>query len=164
MEGDRDYLFEEHSPQELRAWARRLARFRFCRAFGGPVGDADRVQLAVRAGSVEDALEIVAAVGAEPREHPVSPDLQRSEVAPGVLQPGWVRIDGETAFVWIERGRIEVSVNDPDDVWNVTEAAVRAAERIEPRFAPYDDRRIDPPLDTWHCIAPATHPELFGRE
>jgi hypothetical protein len=158
----RDHLFEEHSPDQLRAWARRLARFRFCRAFGGPVGDADRLQLAVRVGSVEDALELVATVGAEPREHPVSPDLGRSEVAPGVLQPGWVRIDGETAFMWIHRDRIEVSVNDPDDVWSVSEAAVVAAERIESRFAPYDHRRIDPPLDTWHCIAPATHPEFFG--
>ena len=157
----RRYLFEEHSPQELRAWANRLGRFRFCRAFGGPAGDGDRLQLALRVSSAEDALEIVAAIGAEPREHPVSPDLGRSEVAPGVPQPGWVRIDGQTAFVWIHRERLEVTINDVDDVWSVTEAAVRAAERIEPRFAPYDDRRIDPPLDTWHCIAPATHPELF---
>jgi hypothetical protein len=157
----RRYLFEEHSEQELRAWAARLSRFRFCRAFGGPAGDGDRLQLALRVSSVQDALEIVAAIGAEPREHPVSPELARSEAAPGVPQPGWVRIDGRTAFVWIHRERLEVTVNDVDDVWSVTEAAVTAAERIEPRFAAYDDRRIDPPLDTWHCIAPATHPELF---
>jgi hypothetical protein len=157
----RRYLFEEHSEQELRAWAARLSRFRFCRAFGGPAGDGDRLQLALQVSSLEDALEIVAAIGAEPREHPVSPDLARSEAAPGVPQPGWVRIDGQTAFVWIRRDTLEVTVNDVDDVWSVTEAAIEAAERIEPCFAPYDDRRIDPPLDTWHCIAPATHPELF---
>lgn len=157
----RRYLFEEHSEQELRAWAARLSRFRFCRAFGGPAGDGDRLQLALWVSSLEDGLEIVAALGAEPREHPVSPDLTRSEVVPGVPQPGWSTIAETSLFVWIHAHQVEFTVQDVDDLWSVTEAAVAAAEAIEPRFGPYDDRRIDPPLDTWHCIAPATHPELF---
>jgi hypothetical protein len=156
------YLFEEHSEAELRAWAKRLTRFRFCRAFGGPAGDGDRLQLAVRIDSVEEGLGIVAAVGAEPREHPVSPDLARSEVMPGVPQPGWVRFGADTAFAWIHPHRLEVSVNDEEDVWVVTEAAVAAAERIEARFIPFAERVIDPPIDSWHCVAPATHPELFA--
>ena len=44
------YLHERHSPEELRGWARSLAYFRFCRAFGGHANDGDclRVALAVR--------------------------------------------------------------------------------------------------------------------
>jgi hypothetical protein len=157
----RKYLFEEHSEQELRAWARRLRRFRFCRAFGGHAGDGDTLRLHLRIHSVEDALGIVASLDAERRENPVNPGMRRSEVAPGIEQPGWSTIGDTTLFIWINPASVEFSVQDVDDVWAVTEAAVQAAERIEPRFVPFGSRVIDPPVDSWHCIAPATHPELF---
>jgi hypothetical protein len=134
------YLFEEHSPARLSAWARRLTRFRFCRAYGGHVNDGDTLRLLLRIGSREDALTLLAALG---------------------VAEGWTELDGTTLFVSIRRDDVEFTVQDVDDVFAVTEAAVSAAQRIESRFALYDDRRIDPPLDSWHCIAPATHPELF---
>jgi hypothetical protein len=158
----RRYLYEEHSPAQLRAWAHRLTRFRFCRAFGGHANDGDTLRLHLNVHSVEDALGIVAAIGAEPRAHPNGPGVGRSEVAPGVEQPGWSTIGGTSLFIWINPGRLELTVQDVDDLWAVTEASVQAAERIEGRFIPFDSRRIDPPVDSWHCIAPATHPELFG--
>jgi hypothetical protein len=151
----RRYLFEEHSPAQLRAWASRLRRFRFCRAIGAHAGDGDTLRLHLRVHSVQDALGIVAAVGAEPRPHPLG------AAAPEPPQPGWSTIAGTSLFIWINPERLELTVQDVDDLWAVTEAAVEAAERIEPRFAPYESRRIDPPVDSWHCIAPATHPELF---
>ena len=160
-ERQRQYLFEEHSPAQLQAWAQRLQRFRFCRAFGGHAGDGDTLRLHLRTHSVEDALGIVAAVGAEPRANPVNPDMPRSEVAPGVEQPGWSTIGDTTLFIWINPASLEFSVQDVDDIRAVTHAAVEAAERIEARFIPFADRIIDPPIDTWHCVAPATHPELF---
>ncbi|WP_028062352.1 hypothetical protein [Solirubrobacter soli] len=115
----------------------------------------------MRIHSVEDALGIVAAVGAEPRENPHNPDMPRSEVAPGIEQPGWSTIGDTTLFIWINPESLEFSVQDADDIWSVTEAAVEATTRIEPRFIPFTERMIDPPVNTWHCIAPATHPELF---
>jgi hypothetical protein len=157
----RRYLFEEHSEADLRAWAQRLARFRFCRAFGGHAGDGDTLRLHLRIHSVEDALGIVASLDVQRRENPVNPDMPRSEVAPGIAQPGWSTIGDTTLFIWINPASLEFSVQDVDDVWAVTEAAVRAAERIEPRFIPFGGRVLDPPVDSWHCIAPATHPELF---
>jgi hypothetical protein len=135
------YLFEEHPPARLSGWAKRLTRFRFCRAYGGHANDGDTLRLLLRIGSREDALTLLAALGAA---------------------EGWTELGGTTLFVSIRRDAVEFTVQDVDDIFAVTEAAVAAAERIEPRFAPYDERRIDPPLDSWHCIAPATHPELFG--
>src|SRR5690348_14115408 len=160
-ERERRYLFEEHPEAELREWAQRLGKFRFCRAFGGPAGDGDTLRLHLRTESVEDALGIVASLGAEPRENPVNPDMVRSEVAPGIAQPGWSTIGETTLFVWINPESLEFSIQDIDDIWSVTDQAVEAAERIEPRFDPFQDRVIDPPVNTWHCIAPKTHPELF---
>jgi hypothetical protein len=152
----RRYLYQEHSPQELREWANRLTLFRFCRAFGGHAGDGDSLRLHLRVRSREDALGIVAALGAEPRPHPSNPELVGTEG-----QPGWSTIAGTSVFIWIQAERLEFAVQDLDDLWAVTESAVAAAERIESRFGPFDARRIDPPVDSWHCIAPATHPELF---
>jgi hypothetical protein len=139
-ERERVYLFEEHGPAQLRAWARRLTRFRFCRAVGGHANDGDTLCLRLRIDSRADALTLLAALG---------------------VNEGWSSLDGTTLFVAIRREDVEFTVQDADDVFAVTDAAVDAAAAIESRFAPYDDRRIDPPRDSWHCIAPATHPELF---
>jgi hypothetical protein len=158
----RRYLFEEHSPAQLREWARRLQRFRFCRAFGGHAGDGDTLRLHLRIHSVEDALGVVASLDVERREKTIKPPKRRSEVAPGIEQPGWSTIGATTLFIWINPASLEFSVQDVDDVWAVTEAAVSAAERIEARFIPFASRVLDPPVDSWHCIAPATHPELFA--
>jgi hypothetical protein len=147
------YLFEAHSPEQLAAWGRRLRRFRFCRAFGGHAGDGDTLRLDLR--TADDARAIVAALGAMPIDHPLG--LPRGDE----LQPGWSRIGDTPLFLWIHADRLQVTVQDMEDIWSVSEAAVEAAAQIEPLFAPWDDRRIDPPVDSWHCIAPATHPELF---
>ena len=39
------YLFEQHSEAELRAWAKRLKFFRFFRAFGGHANDGDSLNV-----------------------------------------------------------------------------------------------------------------------
>ena len=57
------YLFKEHSREQLAAWARRLAFFRFCRAWGGQANDADQLLVAFRIDSEDDLLDVLGILG-----------------------------------------------------------------------------------------------------
>lgn len=62
----------------------------------------------------------------------------------------WVRAVGD---------RVEISLSDPEDVFEVTAETVARARVLERWIDP--ELVIDPPLDRAHCVSPRYYPELF---
>ncbi len=170
------WLYELHSAEELQGWAGRLGWFRYCRAVGGHANDGDELRVALRVRDREDLLAVMGRLGITPTFVP--PDVAQpvEGVAyapaefeafpslvpgfPGVAQPGHVRINGEKAFAWIRSDRLELSIADPERVFDVTERAVEAALAIEPLL--HGQAIIDPPVDDPHCVCPKYYSSLWG--
>lgn len=152
------YLHERHSPAELRDWANRLALFRFCRAFGGHNNDGDQLRAVFAVPTESDLRAALSAIGTEPAAALTMP----IDDYPHLAQPGWVRLADADVHVWVASGRLALQISDADDLYDVTEAAVRAAESVERVLAPIRDLAIDPPLDDAHCICPKYYPELWA--
>ena len=173
------WFHARHPMPELARWARGLHTFRFVRAAGGHSGDdADRFLAAFRYSGEADLLAVLGVLGIVPERVPSDtpqPEIGRSytghEMAafpslvrahPTLRQPGHVRLAGEAAFVWAGAERVEITVNDAVDRWDVSEAAFQSAQRIEPLFAPLADRVVDPPWANRHCLCPAYYPEVWA--
>ncbi|MGW6500846.1 hypothetical protein [Nonomuraea angiospora] len=180
MNGQRwtDYLYERHPPARLHAWARELAYFRFCRAYGGHANDGDQLLAGLRVETQDDLVRTLSALGV-----PVTwlaPDAPRpaSGVAytaaefarfpavmprfPGIGQPGHVEIAGQRAHVWSHGDRLDVSVTDTVDPYNVSDAAVASAKAIEALLAPIAGQVVDPPQDDRNCVCPRYYPDLWS--
>lgn len=54
MDRWKQYLYESHSEDTLRAWAKRLHFFRFFRAYGGHANDGDSLDVAYRYKNIEE--------------------------------------------------------------------------------------------------------------
>ena len=81
---------------------------------------------------------------------------------PVVRQPGHVRLAGAKVFAWVHPGRLELSISDEEDIYEVTPEAVQSALAVERLIALLEDRLIDPPQDDRHCLAPKYYPELWA--
>ena len=175
MDAWQRYLHESHPEATLRAWARRLHRFRFVRAIGGHANDGDSLEAAFACAGEGDLRAFCATLGIPVVEY----DTEPPQPEPGTPYPGevfarfaslvpdtrWLRqpghctIAGQAVFVWCERGRIALSIGTE---YRVTEADVRAAEAVEVALAQVTLPAIDPPADRRHCICPKYHPDLFS--
>ncbi|MEV4319706.1 hypothetical protein [Actinocrispum sp. NPDC049592] len=169
------WLYELHSAEELRRWARRLGWFRYCRAVGGHANDGDALRVAVRVGERADLLAVMGSLRIRPRFVPPDVPQPVAGVAyapaefeafpslipgfPGLAQPGHVEINGEKALVWVRSDRLELSIADPGQMFDVTERAVQAAVAIEPLLDGH--AIIDPPVDDPHCVCPKYYPGLW---
>ena len=180
------YLFEDHTRKQLSGWARRLNYFRFARAYGGHNGDGDQLIVVLRVDSEAALLSTCAALGIvlQPMPDderlaamPVGERPSSSRQFPGWQQPGHVVIAGARLFAWLgghlvkdDGGRltcesiasVKLSLADPDNIWDVTEAAVVHAEAVERTLAPLASQLIEPPQDDRNCISPKRYPEMFG--
>jgi hypothetical protein len=172
------YLHERHSPEELRGWARSLAYFRFCRAFGGHANDGDCLRAALAVPSAQDLFDVAAQLGIAlerlPADNPepvVGVRYTGAEFMkfipsipgchPPIRQPGQVRIAGATVFAWVRAGRLDLSMSDDDDPYEVTARTVRDAQAVEARLRPLAHLCIDPPQEGRHCLSPKAHPGLW---
>ncbi len=172
------WFHERHAMPELARWACSLRCFRFCRAAGGHANDGDLFLAALRYDGEADLLGVFEALGIAPvRVSPEAPRPVPGQSYPGdvfaafpvlvaahpaLAQPGHVRLAGAAAYVWAGADRVEIHVADEDDVWNVSEAAFEAAQRIEALLVPLADRVIDPPRADRHCLCPQFYPEVFS--
>ncbi len=169
------YLFQNHPESTLRAWAKRLHLFRFCRAYGGHANDGDSLDVAYRYEDFEqvssflDALGIKLVVHADRPPQPEPGKSYRGDVfaqfaslIPGtqwIEQPMDCQIAGQKVFAWCGRDQIKLSVRSD---YEVTEADVEAAATVEQALLQTSLEREDPPTDNKHCICPKYYPEYFA--
>lgn len=172
------YLFERHDRQQIAQWARRLRYFRFCRAVGGHANDGDELLVAIALQTEAGLLDVYAALGivrdvvAPDSPQPVPGVAYTAEayqrfvsIVPGthgIRQPGFVELAGQPVYAHAQANRLEISLSDTDFPYDVTEAAVRSAERVETLLAPLAGRLIDPPRASRHCVCPAYYPEMWN--
>jgi hypothetical protein len=170
------YFFERHSAVELRGWARRLRLFRFFRAIGGHANDGDSLDCALRYRSVAE-LEAFFSCAGLPL---VRYDSESSQAEPAVTHSGevyssfpslipgtkWIRqaghceIAGNKAFVWCDGTIIFISATPGK--YDVTDADVENARRIEAIVRNAALEVQDPPRDTRHYFCPKYFPEQFS--
>lgn len=171
----RAYLFEVHSEETLRAWARRLQLFRFCRAYGGHANDGDSLLVAYAYRSESElrgffdafGLSLVAHSAAPPQAEPnVSYSLEEYRKFPSLIprttwlqQPGHCQIAQQAVFAWCSGEQIQLSISHGYDV---TEADVQRAEHVEQALRDVGLPRVEPPLPSRHCVCPAFYPALFA--
>ena len=172
------YLFERHDRQQIAQWARRLRYFRFCRAVGGHANDGDELLVAIGLQAGADLADVCAALGivlevvAPGSPQPVPGVAYTAEefgrfasIVPGsagIRQPGFVELAGQPVYAHLQADRLEISLSDADSPYQVTEAAVRSAERVEALLAPLAGRLIDPPRTSRHCVCPAHYPDMWN--
>ena len=172
------YLFERHSIAEIQAWNRRLRFFRYFRAYGGHANDADSLDVAISYNGESDLLAVLGTLGIHPRIFTEAPPQPKTGVSypseefekfPSIVegtrcieQPGHTEIFGTRVFVWCHKDRIMISLTN--DLWDVGEATIRAAELIEPHIAEMRERIIDPPQDSDHYLCGAKHPILISEQ
>ncbi|MFI6602365.1 hypothetical protein ACIBHX_39455 [Nonomuraea sp. NPDC050536] len=179
MDGKRwtDYLYECHPPARLRAWARELAYFRFCRAYGGHANDGDHLLVSLQVETEVDLVRTLSVLDVPVRrlrpDHPQpvpgvaysAAEFSRFPVAmprfPGIGQPGHVEIAGQRAHVWSHGDRLNISVADTVDHYSVTDAAVASARSIEALLAAVAGQVVDPPQDDRNCVCPRYYPDLW---
>ncbi len=177
MDRWRDYLFRAHPEAQLRAWARKLHMFRFCRAYGGHANDGDTLQVTFPYAGSEELIRFCSSLGIDLvhyAERPPQPE-------PGVYylsdafarfpslipnsrwlgQPGFCQIAGQKVFVWCDLDAIRISIASD---YIVTEADVLSAQLVEGVLARAPLQHRDPPVDNEHCICPKYYPAFFtGR-
>lgn len=172
------YLFERHDRQQIMQWAGRLRYFRFCRAVGGHANDGDQLLVAIAVETEADlvnvcatlwiALDIVAPDSPQPVPGVAYTAEEFGKFAPlvpgsrRIRQPGLVELAGQPAYVHAQANRLEISLSDTDRPYEVSEASVRSAERVEALLTQLAGRLIDPPRASRHCICPAYYPEMWN--
>ena len=130
------YLYRRHRPEEIAAWARSLEFFRFVRAMGGHTVDGDELLISLE---LDDAVRRIGT--------------------------GHVTIAGQPAFAYEQEqvGRLEISLHDTDDQFEVTESTVESARIIEADLrALLPTRVVDPPLDSERCICSKYYPHIWA--
>lgn len=150
------YFFERHSLTTLLEWSKRLKYFRYCRAYGGHVGDGDCLLMAIRIQSEQELHEVF-----EQLHLPmiyISSESSTSATAewtyPQIEHPKHVIIAGVKAFIWMYPDRMKLSITNLEHPVEVTDTSVNAAEQLEPYLAPLAHLMIDPPQDDRYCFMP----------
>jgi hypothetical protein len=172
------YLYEKHSREELASWARRLRYFRFVRDPGGANGGGDSLEVRFNVKDQADLERICRRIGL-PLEttDPERPTLQSgksytgAEYAaledpippfPAYRQLKWTHIQGIPVFAFVfNNASLQISVQQPDSIWDVNETAIQNAETLEPILDSVAASIIDPPEDDDHCICPKYYPEIW---
>lgn len=144
--GWRAHLFRTRTPEQIGAWARRLAHFRFCRGQPSPFfTQPDRLVVALGWSDDDDRRALLAQL-----DLPDGPD-------------GWFPL-GETR-VRVERrpDRVLLSISGAEQRRpEIVDGDIEAALAVEALLAPVADRLIDPPIDDRSCVSPERYPSLFA--
>ncbi|WP_139925345.1 hypothetical protein [Hymenobacter sp. DG01] len=148
-----DYLFRRHSRAELGTWARRLQYFRFCKAIGGHANDGDQLLVALHYTDEADIRQLLAQLGVAVDSSSGFPQFARRVMLAG--QQVWLRAQKPP------EPRLEISLFDQDNPYEVTTRTVAAAEAVEKILGFCQPRIIDPPWLAPHCVCPAYYPELW---
>ena len=172
-----DARFDEdatrYSVDRIAAWVRTLQHFRLC--WHAPE-DAYAFVLRLRYYSEADLHALAQSLGLS-LEHvpphnpkpvpgvPLTPEFDRRrrtpvDHLPHLAQPGWVRLHGQRAFVWICPGVLSISVSDTVQTRDVSDLALESAREIERQLDSTAERSTEPHPS--NCITPTGHPHLWA--
>jgi len=171
--GWHNWFFRSHNPAELQDWTARMHFFRFYRATGGHANDGDSLRCALRVDTEAELIAVTQALGINLRE--LLPDepqpilgkqytvaevrrfRSRIEPFPRFEQLGRIRLASVecSAHVWNSRLELELS-GAAGDPFEVSEADVANAVRVEQLLLPIADKVLRPPLDDKRCFSGAS--------
>ncbi len=175
------WLFQTHSKDSLKEWAKELRYFYFVRAWGGHNNDNDRFVASFRYSSKEDLLSKLQKLGIKANILP--PDTPRPIVGKSypaeefwkfkitvrrfsdLEQPGKTIINSLPCHIYIDDGSIQISVSGTKDgnVYEVTNKDFEICKQLETFFDKFDlksqrDFRVE---ENAGCISRKKYPELF---
>lgn len=169
------YLYETHSEDTLRQWAKQMRLFRFVRAIGGHANDDEQLQLRFRLKGDAAIEDFCNAIGIKLKRFSVEPPqpvygvsypIEEFEKFPFLIpntlwleQPGRCKISGNPVYVWFFDNSARITI--ANDGFDVNELDVVRATQIEDALTPIRFERIDPPVDWKHCICPKYYPDFF---
>lgn len=140
----------------LRSIAERLQYFRFIDgAGGGHANEADELEVALGYSSREDLASLLNALGQDGKQ--LSFDMHNLQGGNSLFL-GWIEVYGEKVAVTIEASRITLSFGTN---FEVTDADIEKAARLESQLVAHNERIIDPPRDSPRCLCPLRYPEIF---
>lgn len=173
-----DYMFRTHSRAELREWGNALRFFRFCRAAGGHANDGDTLEAALGFRDLDELHALCRGLGFSLT--PLPPDEPQPVVGQSYSgadfgrfrtpiddyrlweQPGRKELAGVSVFLWVHAGKLRLSLSGDDDPYEVTEADVEKAKRLEVLLEPLAQAIVDPPNDSDRCFHPGRYPRFFA--
>jgi len=169
-----EYLTREHSEKQLRRWAKTLKYFRFHRATSGMSYDPDHFELAISYTSTDELERTLTELGAtivrqdpDPAKRgPMTPSTPTPIAgADGIVQPKPVEINGVRVFLFCGATQISVTViGSKDKGFTVVEEDATRTAAVDPFFAKYADRLVDPPKDWKNYVCPKYYPEWFDED
>jgi len=163
------WFFRAHSPEELKEWTARMRFFRFYRAVGGHANDGDTLRCALRVETEADLIALTSNLGVSLRELPTNepqPILgkqyplaeirkfrRRIESFPRFEQIGRITLASVECLANVCDSRLELQIfGAPANPYEIAEADVANAIRIEQVLLPFSDKVIPPPLDEKRCF------------
>lgn len=158
------WLLKGRSWYGMRAMVTGLRYFRFLRAIGGHANDGDQLLVALAWDDDLDLTVLLTQLDIPLREHTGRPSTHAPSIEDlrHLGQPGWVDVDGTRLHVRVEPGRVVITISgSAGNPYEVTEADVAAASRIEEKIDLVADRVLDPPEATDRCVHPGTWPEFW---
>lgn len=172
------WMFRTHSRAELRAWGNALRFFRFCRAIGGHANDGDSLETALGFRDLEELHALCKELGFSltplPPDEPqlvVGRSYSGAELAkfrtaihdyPSWEAPGRKEIGGVTVSLSVNGGKLYLTLYGEDDPYEVTEADVERARRVEAVLEPLAHAIVDPPIESERCLSPSRYPAFFA--
>lgn len=169
------YLFESHSEDTYKYWAKKLKLFRFFRANGGHANDGDSLDVVYAYNSLEEMTNFFEDLGIKLKTYHEKPDqpvpgkgyrgdifAQFPSLIPNtqwIEQPKHCVIDGVKVLIWCYNNQIKISIGTD---YRVSVTDFENAEKVERVLSKVDLEVIDPPRDSKHYISPKHYPSYFS--
>jgi hypothetical protein len=162
-----NWFFRTHSHAELADWTARMRFFRFCRAVGGFALDGGTLRCILRVGSEAELIELTGALGIPLHELPADAPAMvrgqtytmkemrkfrtRMEAFPRFEQLGWITLASVECMARVSRDGLDLQLSGAaGDSYEVSEADVANAIKIEAVLDPFAERVLQPPPDNDH--------------
>lgn len=169
------YLFESHSEETYKKWAKRLHLFRFFRAYGGHANDGDSLDVVYAYRTHSELTGFFNDLGIVLRKYDKKPAQpvrgkryrgdefqQFPDLIPDthwLEQPGHCHVAGVKTFIWCANSQIKISIHSG---YMVSVSDFENAEKLEMVLKKVGLEVVDPPSDSKHYICPKYYPSYFS--
>lgn len=176
-----EWLFQDHSAQEIKNWVKQLNYFYFVRAWGGMNNDGDRFEIQFSYDSKKDLLDLAKNLGVTikilPKDtpqpipgisYPAEEFWKFKRVIrrfPDLEQPGTTEINSCPCHIYVGDSSFEISIsgNKDGNAYAVTNEDFKVCKKLEEFFDEMNlmSKKNSTIEDNAGCISPKKYPELF---